>query len=344
MKKVIMVLLFVICSIGAFGQATLPINSKAVLRAYALEQSANVFVYFGSSLSLGDSSSRFVAVEGGTAAGISKAISSQSFAIDVANPKDMIYCGGSVFNTDGDCLFSGWKNFYLVSSDSGKTYLPPDGYGKIDLELQDTIPIKIEGVMYAQLDILDGEGRSRNFYNLNVRDGKVYFQTALAGTNAIIGVYSRTTDSSGQTTYGWKYWSAKDSKLTNQMIPLNEVSVTVKGVKNITDGDIIVEVPTTNGIGDNITVEYKSTKVQNVTVSFLTSEWKWYKGIRVKKVGAKDWEFYTPVLDSTKEYYYINVMFDVGTYYIVPDWAPESLKEPTGPWYPPYYYDGGARG
>jgi hypothetical protein len=319
---------------NSFGQK-LPIGSKDELRTYALEQSRSVSVSVGTQLPAGTNSYKYVQLESSTMACISNTILKTKLVLDIVNPKDSFYIWVYVSNSDGFPLFTGMNQFNLVQTNGA--YSVPTGYGNVVLDLYENIPLPIDGgAQWAEVAFIGADGKTYNFSSLQVWDNKLLFPRQLAGTNAFLVV--------GTASGGIKYWNVSNGQVLDpqefDVLP----SVIIRGIVPIMDGNIVVTVPTTNGVGQNLSVEYTSTKSQLVAISFYTSEWKWCKTVKIRKAGEKDWTTYSLILDSTGEYYYVNLQFDVGVYYVVPVWDPADISGLPDPWYPPYYYDGGGKG
>ncbi|MDE1941247.1 MAG: hypothetical protein KGI66_03965 [Patescibacteria group bacterium] len=307
------------------------IKSEDALRVYALGQCANASASVGSALPSGNESYGYVPVSESTAAGISNTIAGMNLSIDVVNPKDSLYAWAAVYNADGDQLFNGYHQFWLVNGKGG--YSMPDDYGNISLKLYDYIPVRIANAQSAFIDILNDAGQTQAEINLNVYNGKVYFPRQLAGSNVVLAVYAY---SSG--TGNWLYWNGKDGSQINPQHFAVALKTSIQGIVSLTDTNVYVTVPTTNGIGYNLTAELKSTGKQWLGVSFVTSEGKLFKGAWVLQAGDTQWTPYT--LTGGAEYFAIPVQ--QGVYYIVPVWDPQDLTEPADPWYPPY--NGGGKG
>lgn len=321
---------------GLFAQDLPMIRSKDALRTYALEQSANAAASINTSLPSDAHSWDYVQIEEPTASGISNAIRGMSMSVDVANPNDWLYLWAGAYNAEGDPLFTGWKQFHLVNGKGG--YVLPDGYGDVTLILFDNIPIRVDGAQSATINILDSNGQTIMGAPVRVENGKVYFPRQLAGTNAVLAVYTGGEKGGGQ---GWLYWNVNNgSKVTPEHFNI-ALNATVQGIVSFTDeANVWVAVPTTNGIGNNLTVEYKSTGKAYIGAVFHTTEGKWFTGAWVRKAGESHWTPYTATIGEKAVF--INIPMQQGVYYIVPTWNPGDLTEPADPWYPPY--DGGGKG
>ncbi|MDE2172419.1 MAG: hypothetical protein KGJ33_00530 [Patescibacteria group bacterium] len=308
--------------------------SKDALRTYALEQSANVAASINASLPVGNNSYGFVPVGEPTAEGISNTIAGMNLSVDVANPNDGLFVWAGAYNADGDPLFTGYHQFWLVNGKGGYA-LPPD-YGNVTLTLFDNIPIKVNAdAQSAIIDILNDAGVTTAEYSLNVQNGKVYFPRQLAGTNAMLAVYISGGKGVGP---GWLYWNVSSgSQVTPEHFDV-ALKSTIQGVVSLTDTNVYVTVPTTNSVGYNLTAELKSTSKQWLGVSFSTSEGRLFKGAWVRKAGDALWTPYAPT-GGTK---YFLLPVEQAIYYIIPVWNDGDLVEPADPWYPPY--DGGGKG
>ena len=310
------------------------LRSKDALRTYALEQSANAAASINASLPVGNNSYGFVPVESPTAEGISNTIRHMNLSVDVANPNDYLYIWAGAYNSDGDPLFTGYHQFKLENAKGG--YALPAGYGDVTLALYDEIPIRIDGATSAQLTIQNENGETQFGTSLRVYNGKVYFPRQLAGTNAILSVLTQVGGKGDGTVDQWLYWNVGNgSSIKPEHFAIN-LKATIQGIVSITDNNVMVPVPTTNSIGQNLTAELKITANRNVLSSFLTTEGKWFKGAWVRKAGTSQWQYYAA--DAFKDAGVMGVLLSVqtGIYYIIPVWNDGDLIEPADPWYPPY--------
>lgn len=334
MKKIVMIVAVFALFIGvnSSGQK-LPIGSKDELRIYALEQSKSVSVSLGSQLPIGTNSYKYVQLESSTVACISNTIIKTKLTLDVVNPKDSFYIWVYVYGSDGYPLFTGMNRFDLVEKNG--SYSVPADYGNVVLDLFDSIPLPIDGgAQWAEVAFTGSDGKIYNSANLQVWNGKLLFPRQLAGTNAVLVV--------GMANGIQKFWNISSGQVMDPQSYDILPNVTIRGIVPITDGNIVVDVPSTNGVGQNLSVEYNSTKNQLVAISFYTSEGKLCKTVKIRKAGDNNWTAYPLILDSTGEYYYVNLQFGVGIYYVIPVWDPIDFSGLPDPWYPPY--NGDARG
>ena len=314
------------------------LRSKDALRTYALEQAANVSAQINASLPVGNNSYGFVPVESPTASGISNTIHDMSLSVDVANPNDSLFVWAGAYNADGDPLFTGYNQFSLVSGRGGYA-LPPD-YGDVTLTLYDNIPIKVDGAQSAFIDILNANGQTEAEYSLNVQNDKVYFPRQLAGTNAILAVF--TNSMTGISPGGWVYWNVGSGSSVQPEHFNVTLKPTIQGVVSVADqGEILVSVPTTNGIGYNLTLELKCTSAARTLslASFQTTEGKWFRGAWIRKAGTSTWSWSDSLPDvypNGKQVMAVYVYQTTGVYYIIPVWNDGDLVEPADPYYPPY--------
>jgi hypothetical protein len=335
MKKVTWLLVAVLfMSLSSLGQK-LPIGSKAELRIWALEQSKAVSVSVGAQLPAGTNSYKYVQLESSTVNGISNTVLKTKLSLDATDPKDPCYMQVCVYGSNGFPLFSGMNQFYLVEN-KGSYTLPP-GYGDVTLSLCDNITLPIDGqAQWAEAAFTGSDGKICNFSGLQIWNGKPVFSWKLAGTNAFLVV--------GMSDGSIRYWNVSNGQtIVPQTLDVVPATI-ITGIIPMTDGNVVVNIPTTNGIGQNQSVEYTSTKNQLVALSFYTSEGKWAKAVKIRKSGSNDWTTYSMVLDSTGKYYYVNLQFGVGVYYAVPVLDPADLTELADPWYPPYIYGDGEKG
>lgn len=343
MKRTIALMVSVLSVMSTFAQDLPMIQSKDTLRTYALEQSADVAASINASLPVGNDSYDFVPVSEPTAEGISNTIAGMNLSVDVANHNDPLFIWAGAYNVDGDPLFTGWKQFWLVNGKGG--YALPDGYGDVTMELFDNIPIRVGGAQSAIINIKDSNGQTIMGASVRVENGKVYFPRQLAGTNAILSVYVTGSKEVGP---GWLYWDVSNgSKITPEHFGVT-LKTTIRGVVSAKDtasnhtNTVTLVVPTTNNIGENLTIEYKSNGRGLLRLFSWTSEGKWFKGAWVRKAGTEQWIPYTATVTAPPTAVFIEVPVQSGIYYVVPSWDPQDLTEPADPWYPPY--DGGSNG
>jgi len=332
MKKTVMVaaVIMLFMCMNSFGQK-LPISSKDELWVYALEHSKSISVSVGSQLPVGTNSYKWVQLESSTLACISNTIIKTKTGLDVVNPKDSFYIWVHVYGSDGYPLFTGMNQFNLVEK-SG-SYSVPAGYGNVILDLFDNIALPIDGgAQWAEVAFPGSDGKTYNFAGLQTWDGKLLFPRQLAGTNAFLVV---------GTANGVKFWNISNGQVlcpqSYDILP----SVTIRGIVPVTDGNIAVSIPSTNGVGQNQSVEYTSTKSQLTSISFCTSEGKWCKLIKIKKAGDKNWGDPLPLTSDSTGAYNVNLQLDAGIYYVIPIWSPDDLSGCLDPWYQPYDNGGG---
>ena len=333
MKRTIAIALTLtaVFALNTYAQDLPMIGSKDALRTYALEQAANVAASISTSLPVGNNSYGYVPVSEATASGISNTIAGMNLSVDVANPNDSLFIWAGAYNSDGDPLFTGYNQFNLVLGKGG--YALPADYGNITLGLYDNIPIKVNGAQQAIVDILGPNGQTEAEYSLNVQNGKVYFPRQLAGTNAILAVFtnSATAGSPG----GWAYWNVGNgSSIQSQHFNVT-LNSPIQGIVSFTDANVFVTVPTTNSIGNNLTAEFKATGKELVSVSFWTTEGKWFKGAWVRKAGTSQWQQYIAVVDKSAGMMdFALPITATGIYYIIPVWSAGDLIEPADPLLP----------
>jgi len=352
MKKIITLTLFAaVLAINTNAQDLPMIRSKDALRTYALEQAAVANAQIWTSLPDGNNANYnapFVPLELGSATEISNAIAGMPLAVDVANPYDPLYTWAGVYNGDGDQLFWGYSKFNLVQtpaptpkgSPQAYTWVLPAGYGNITLKMADNIPIRITNAQAAFVDILGTNGQTQQEYSLDVYNSKVYFPWRLTETNAILAVF---TNNPAGGPGGWEYWNVghnTGSKIQPQHFS-TPLTATIQGIVPIKgNGPIFVSVPTTNGVGNNLTVELQTIGNQGQGygnyVSFWTTEGKWFKGAWVRQAGTSQWQWYS-VFSNPYQGMMVFVMYYQGdsVYYIVPDWNDGDLVEPADPYIPP---------
>jgi hypothetical protein len=309
------------------------LQSKDTLRTYAVEQSARASASISAVLPSGNNAYGFVAVSP-TVAGISNSIRAIPLSVDVVNPNDSLFLWASVQNSDGDELFVGYKQFSLFLDKAG--YSLPSDYGNVNLALSDNVPIRISGAQAASLYITGNNGKTTTEYSLNVHDGKVYFPRQLAGTNATLGVFRLYSLSDGSYTNSWNYWDVASGNMVQSTRFVATIQAGIQGIVSMTDTNLVfLPVTSVNGIGNNITVEYISSGLQNATVVFVTTEGKSFVGAYVRKAGTTQQWLYPVSAPVGKASYIPNIQFGNGVYYIIPVRNQGDLMQPSDPYYPP---------
>ena len=336
------------------NQSVLPmLTSQAALKTYAEEQAYSVSVSISTFLPSGGNSSGYTPVTEATAAGIMSAVKSVSLSVDVVNPSDSLFTWAEVYSMDWDVLFSGYKQYKLVGPDPSGSYAMPSDYKDLTMDMAELIPIPIAGADSAFVDDLNSKGQSQNNYNLQVRNGKVYFPKQLAGGDRILGVYTSNQSPNGSPNTNdnyvgnWVFWNiGKGGVPMHSTTYSASFSASIKGVTTMQDSDVFVVVPTIKGgyaYGGNITAELKVTTPFTSKVSFWTTEGKWFKSALVRKAGTAQWLTYIPTVDKTRgAMTFVLPVTETGTYFIIPQWNDGDLIEPADPYYPPY--DGGSNG
>jgi len=316
-------------------QMPLPmLMSRQKMRTYAEEQSKYALSIFSSPLPVGDEAYDYVPVLEGSEAGIHAALTGISMSLDVANPEDWIYLQVNTYNEHGQPLLIADKQFKLVVMDPSGRHAMPSDYADITLDMVDDPPIDIPGALYAFVDELDANGQTMREDSLMVDEwGGVHFPWRLTETNAILAVFMNDGE--------WVYWNVK----TGVPIVVQKFTVTVNpGVKNVisfTDCDVLQEVTTHGGNGENVTAELKITQTgKTSTVSFWTTEGKWFKSVDVRKLGESSWMTYMPTVRTLGSVSVQLQSLGAGTYYIVPNWNYGDLVEPDDPYVPPVYTGG----
>lgn len=327
MKKTIVVIIFALmASVGikTHGQDLSMIMSKDALRTYAIEQAANASVSIGTVLPNGPDGGAFLTISSASVKGIVETIENASISVDIANPKDPLYSFASVYNADREVLFTGSKSFKLLRKND--SYVLPPNYGELTLTLSDVVPIKYTGAIFAQVCTLDPDGKTMNSYALRVENGNIYFPSQLAGSNALLTALI-TMDGSSQ----WKYWSIKHgSAISPTHLPI-VLQPTIEGMVAVTDRSANIVVPTQNGVGKNITLEYTSTHAGIANVSFQTTEGKGFAGVWIRKAGESKW---VSIPATPQQGSRITFQVGKGIYYVIPFWGDGDLIESNPTWYP----------
>jgi hypothetical protein len=331
------------------NQSALPmLMSKHMLQTYAEEQAYGVSISISASLPTGNKANAQTLVMEASAAGIINTIHSISLSVDVVNYDDPLFTWAAVYNDNWDLLFSGSKQFMLVTDSHGNHVMPED-YKSLALKMADLIPISIPGAESAFVDELDDNGRTQNTHNLQVSNGKVYYPKQLTGGNRILAVYTSnqpnhvSPNTNGTYVGNWVYWNVgKGGVPVRSAAYAARFQASIMGTVTLQDCDVFVAVPTVKGgYGDNITAELKVTHPLTSKVSFWTTEGKWFTSALVRKSGTSQWVSYTPSLDTTQNVMSFNLpITEPGIYYVIPAWNIGDVVEPADPYYPPYNYNG----
>jgi hypothetical protein len=214
---------------------------------------------------------------------------------------------------------------------------PPD-FGEFQLELNHTIPIRVQGATWAQIKYVDENGRtSWSYDDVQVADGKVYFPTALAGkTNTFIWIH-RYDNGQRLPTLVYQTYSGGVRVLPSPVTI--ELSPSISGMKYFKDEvwiNSIVDV--IDGYGVNPTIELELSQVtQNIVVDSRTSGGAFALGCKIRSRGSSEWVYY----ERPVGYPWPVLNLPAGFYYIVPVWGIGSFKEVERPYYP---HNGGGKG
>lgn len=268
------------------------ITSKHLLTLEAFRQASRVGGSVSARLprSENDGPSRyeaFLGLEQRNSIGISNAIRTLSLDVEVINPKDPLFTRAYVKNDDGDEVFSGWKQFYLIPSSGKDDYILPPDYGNVELELNN-VPIYIKDASQGYFIPLreDGSTDDNNVQKIWTENGKVHYPWYFAGQNGIFAVYIEKKGGGY-----FEFWNIRSgANLKGVSYPIN-IKATVKGVQVFVDQDVDVVIPTIKGRGRPIMVELHQSTTAIRKISFRTSEkgsgW-WFSGLWiVDKAGMR---------------------------------------------------------
>lgn len=314
---------------------TMPIGSLAALRAYAIESARQFDVSVNSSASVEYGSAYRTWNDPVSGAELLKLIASsnlQNFSVE--NPRDGVWLYGNVGTKDGDTLFFGFKD--LQPRLVGSVWSLPSDAGNIKLVLADEIAIPVPGVVYATLRGKDPvTGRTIEYQQVRVQNGKVYFPKAKAG-DPLMTLWV-TVDQGINTPWKNLVFSTKDgSAVTPVSLPVT-LNPTIEGLYAFKNWIPVVTVPSVSGVGLNptieLTIDYPAAIILYLNV--ISSESKYPVGYWMKKQGGAGW---TKLIGPNPA---INV--GSGVYYIVPEWKDVDFKDPAQPYYP-YQGGGGGKG
>lgn len=293
------------------------LSSEAALRAYAVENSRLARVWIGMNSATTSSGSNGIAWDKGVnSVTLFSRIDSlfDNLWVKTFNPNDYVWTCAATQNADGDDLMYGGGGARLVY-----------GKGGYDLPkianvfcLASTIPIPFSGVESARALITDPEsGQTIDRVDLQVRSGKVYFQSDMAGrvilqvkikggqvlaydlTNGGVGIPEETVILMGNTT----------SHL-DHMIVLRDFVGPYKHVE-----------PSYKGVGTNPTFEVIATgKEIPIDISVSSTEGAVPVSFKYKKLGEVVWQD-APCTNGRL----VMPPSGFGTMYIVPVWNPSEF-------------------
>lgn len=329
---------FVLSGLVGFADVpqSLPIGSLSALRGYAIEQASSADA---SVSSLSSVQYKYVWQDwsstklGSELLAVISSLDLKGFSVE--NPKDPLYLYVDVSNRTGDRLFSASNVIQPVTS--GIAWALPPTAGNIKLVLADTVPIAFEGLYGAGLRYKDPSGRTFQFEDIQVRDGKVYFPKALAGNPSVtLWLYVNVNDGSSKT---FVYSPKDNGKIVDPTVLNVTLSPSIEGYAPFQDANPALFVPSAGGVGINPTVELVLTSGRSVIVSAVTTELRQATAFWVRARGDVRPTRYSAGGGSAM------ITLPAGVYYITPEWNPSEFKD-AAQTYTPYqpYYGGGEKG
>lgn len=332
MKKFIIGILGIITFVlRLFGEvpSSLPIGSRALLQAYAFENSAEAKAGIGSASAISGGNTYFSkSVRNGSHA--IEVLRTARFTFNVENVKNPANLWAQIEDKDGNVLMSGSDQKEVVMSQFGFYQVKDKA---LPMSYSPSLPIRFPGVQYAYVYIRDEEGKTIRQDNVPVRNGNILFPSAIAGE---VSLKVAAVDESGK----WvEYLYSKDGwRNVDPDRVFSGLEPKVENTAFVTDSHLNnVIVDSKNGYGNNTL--FVLTLNQNQLVNFfaMTSEGYLATGYYIKKDKQ-------PV-----NYWEIPKGFEVahdlewGTYYVWFTWNKDEFQE-YQQWYSPPQNDGDGYG
>jgi len=168
-------------SLPAAGLAGLPIGSEGALKAYALEQvTAGQINLSSPAMVLSQNDSTYFEAFGSPGQ-IVRQFSQVQFRFATYRTSDPVYVSANLHDKDWNTYFWGFQQGKVAvysSSPRGKFTIPP-----LSMRLVDDVPIKVNGVRFAEIIRRDKDGNIFEYDYLNVSDGLIFFPKKYAGQN-----------------------------------------------------------------------------------------------------------------------------------------------------------------
>ena len=331
--------------------SSLPTGSVEILRAYALEQSAQVSAGLWSPSQVNGNDQYLYAEYQRDGAGtdpnkLLALLSSKALTLAVANTKDWCQSSASIHNKDGDNLFYAYNSFKLEKGVNG--YAIPKGALNMGLRMADQIPLYLPGAYNVRIIERDASGNITRQLYLNSNEngnGKFYFPTYFA-SSAVIGGEVIVDSWDGEKSSSQAFGLKTGTPITTTSVT-GTINASINGVVAMRNGNRFghIYVVVTNGVPPTIVATFDQVRDSQVVIAvpvpgsvsdngFAPSEYP--TELLIRKEGTSDW---TRVKYDPTSGGYPFMRFEVGTYYLVPVW--KYLKAPQEYWPP---YDGSSSG
>lgn len=299
------------------------LKDESVLAAYAAEQAAEVTAFY----STGTPKTSPVATP--TADGVFQTLRSMSLPASFDSPTSQVTLTVQVRNQEGDLVLIGTNVFSLKFVDN--QFVLPEDIGEVALAPSSEVPIFLSGVISAEVLPVGNDGQVVTGLNQQLRIGNdgFYFPPTLISDQAILVVQIQNEMFGTK----WVYWDLQRGVFINPPKHFNlPILSTVKGIVSRKDAEVSIEIPTSNGRGENVVVEYKATGAQTLKMSFLTSEGKAPHHILLRR--ARDYWVAYPVVEGVGPQ--LEVWVEPGVYYGTGAFSGNDLKlENLKTWTPP---------
>lgn len=328
-------------TIVATPPASLPISSKGTLTAYANGQVARGYINHSAPTLLQGGDSTFLYQENGDIAELLTDLSSKEAAFTVANIDDNIFTWVQVMNNQWETLYWGYREApaQKVGAEWKLSSAP------IKIMLADYIPLPFDGALSAHLVIRDDDGNVVDSRWMDVNNGKIYFQTALAGWgDEFIVTYFTPGGGIASVAYS----------VPNNGVAITPTSISgrtsifIENQSSFSDAKIgegnALTIPMTVGYNDqgtsgspllHLKIEYDRQVL--ITASAFSYDVPSRPYVKPTKYTFYQFENGRPVdtIEVTAVLGVINVDVPAGTYEVVPDFGDlfESKTLPTPPWY-----------
>lgn len=329
MKNLFYILL--LASIAFRSQAApltrLPVKDKEEVSLNMLDRAVSVSAGFWSQSQTGHSgqmTSRTTRDLGVGLDGLSRAITSMSFRLTMANPEDRIHNWIHVNTEDETILYISGSRGTIATDTPGVVFAEPV-HQQFSFVYDPTI--KVPGVRSArayQIDAETGETKRQVYLDVS-EDDLVTIPEELIGQ----ALYEIRYDDGTTVLYG------ADG---NIMTPTTVHATASGGIRNgivVRNRDVVINnIESYSGHGDNKFVHLVLNKEREVGFEFLTTEGVYAIGIKFRQAGKDHTD--DPWIEANFENGRDGVMtLEAGDWYVVPRWNPDQFS----PWQDEYEPD-----
>jgi len=330
MKKFIIGIISILAfTVGLLGDVpkSLPIGSRALLQAYALQNTAVVQAGIGSdSMIGGDNTTYFTRRVSNGVQGI-EALRSAKFSSSVENPNDPVILWSQLSDKDGNVLASGRSSKKTVKSDAGVYRLTDN---KVTMYYSsDILPIVYPDAQMAYVFIRNEKGETVSQDNIKVKNGKILFPVALAGKASMM-VYVENSEGRWE---GNLYMADGSLKVKPDSV-VGGIEPQIDNTVFVTDSHLNnVVIKSEGGMGDNTLFVLTLNKKKNEHFFAKTSEGHFFTGYYIMKAGeeAKWW--------PTPKGFEVSQELGDGIYYIWFTWDENEFQEYERYYEPPIVND-----